>query len=159
LKASLPGLPWSKLLLCITPESRSACFSSSPTRPKWDEKHRAKTYGDTTIGNAVARWGENTALCIVEEEPAPATSLPLYPPEAVDGDYIGELTHILTDGTAIPPQLVRENAKCILGSLVDGYVGFPGHEDIHLRHYTLNVSTHPLVGKGESWKRTEAHWG
>jgi hypothetical protein len=88
------------------------------------------------------------------EEPAAAPLVPVYPPHVIDGDYIGELTRILTDGTAIPAQFVRENTKCILGAIIDGRVGFPGHGWLHTRHYTVNVSLHPRTGKGESWNLT-----
>jgi hypothetical protein len=69
---------------------------------------------------------------------------------------LGELTHALADGTFIPPQFVRENVKVALGSIVDGLVGFPNHEDLHMRMYLHNVSNYPQSGKGESFKRTIA---
>jgi hypothetical protein len=89
----------------------------------------------------------------VEEDDAPE-SIPVCPPEIIDGDYIGELTRTLTEKTWIPPAFVRENIKTILGTMIDGEVGFPGHPDIHLRQYNINVSVQGRTGKGESWKRT-----
>jgi hypothetical protein len=97
---------------------------------------------------------KSTHTVVSEEPPTTVTPLPQYPAEALDGDYIGELTRVLTDGTSIPPQLTREAIKCILGAILDGHVGFPGYENIHLRHYTLNITTVKRTGKGESWRRT-----
>jgi hypothetical protein len=76
------------------------------------------------------------------------------PEDAVDGDWIGDLTHTLTDGTFIPPTFVRAQVKTILGASLDGYVGFPGQPDLHLKHWTMLISKNPESGKGESWKRT-----
>jgi hypothetical protein len=134
----------------------AAFRASALLRSKWDEKHGATTYGDRTIERAIKFWRGNGAICtVVEEEPEANTpTVPVYPAEAIDGDYIGDLTHLLTDGTAIPPQFVRETAKCILGAVIDGHVGFPGHEDLHTRLYSINVSLYPRTGKGEAWKRT-----
>ena len=81
-------------------------------------------------------------------------AVPAYPSECIDGDYVGDLTHALADGTAIPPQFIRENAKTILGALTDDKVGYVGEEDMHSRQYNMNVSTHPESGKGVSWRRT-----
>ncbi len=91
-----------------------------------------------------------------EISPISADITPAYPSDTIDGDVIGELTRALTDGTFIPPQFMRENIKVALGTILDGYVGFPNHEDLHLRTYLHNVSVHPQSGKGESYKRTIA---
>jgi putative DNA primase/helicase len=129
--------------------------ASALFRSKWGEKHGAKTYGDQTIERAIERWRGNGAVCVVAEEPeAPVSTIPIYPAEALDGDHIGELTRILTDGTPIPPQFVRENAKCILGAIIDGRAGFPGQERLHTKLWTVNISLHPRTGKGESWNLT-----
>ena len=133
----------------------TAFRASGLFRDKWNERRGTTTYGAQTIENAVKLWRKKGAICVVEEEPeASEPTIPIYPAEALDGDYIGELTRVLTDGTAIPPQFVRENAKGILGAVVDGHAGFPGHEDLHTRFYCVNVSLYPRTGKGESWKRT-----
>ena len=133
----------------------AAFRESALFRPKWDDKHGATTYGDRTIERAIEFWHGQGSICVVEEQPeASVPTLPVYPAEAIDGDYIGELTRILTDGTSIPPQFVRETAKCILGAVIDGRVGFPGQEDLHTRHFVINVSPHPRTGKGVAWKRT-----
>jgi hypothetical protein len=133
----------------------AAVRASGLYRDKWNKRRGTTTYGAQTIENAVKLWRKKGAICVVEEEPeASEPTIPIYPAEALDGDYIGELTRVLTDGTAIPPQFVRENAKGILGAVVDGHAGFPGHDDLHTRLYAINVSLHPRTGKGESWKRT-----
>jgi hypothetical protein len=95
-----------------------------------------------------------SAVETTENDEDETENIPVCPPEIIEGDYIGDLTRILTDGTPIPPEYVRENLKTILGAMIDGEVGFPGHSDIHLRQYNINVSLHPRTGKGESWKRT-----
>jgi putative DNA primase/helicase len=133
----------------------AAFRASALFRSKWDEKHGSNSYGGRTIERAIELWRKNGAICIVEEEPkASAPTVPVYPTEALDGDYIGELTRLLTNGTSIPPQFTRENVKCILGAIIDGAVGFPGQEDLHTRHYLINVSLHTRTGKGRAWNRT-----
>lgn len=89
-----------------------------------------------------------------EERESETTIAPSYPSDTIDGDLIGELTRALTDGTFVPPQFMRENIKVALGSIVDEFVGFPNHEDLHTREYLHNVSPHAQSGKGESFKRT-----
>jgi Bifunctional DNA primase/polymerase, N-terminal/Primase C terminal 1 (PriCT-1) len=96
---------------------------------------------------------------MIIEEPSdttPANLVPEYPMETIDGDLIGELTRALTGGTFIPPQFIRENIKVALGVTLDGFVGYPNHEDLHLREFLHNVSTFPQSGKGESYKRVIA---
>jgi hypothetical protein len=79
----------------------------------------------------------------------------VYPASALDGDYIGDLAYALTDGTGVPICLARANIKTIVGAMLDGRVGFPGHDDLHMRHYSMQIAP-PRSGKGESWKRTGA---
>jgi hypothetical protein len=76
------------------------------------------------------------------------------PDDAIDGDWLGDLTHTLADGTFIPPCFVRAQIKTILGASLDGFVGFPGQPDLHMKHWTMLVSKNPESGKGQSWKRT-----
>lgn len=116
-------------------------------RAKWDAKHGAQTYGQRTIEVVLTNWREEAPNEIEEAAPEP------YPNEIIDGDYIGDLTRALTDGTPIPPAFTRQIIKTVLGALLNGHVGFPGHEDLHLRQYSINVSLRPQSGKGESWKR------
>ena len=82
-------------------------------------------------------------------------AMPVYPELALDGDYIGDLAYALTKNTAVPMCLARANIKTILSTMIDGRVGFPGHEDLHMRHYSMQIAP-PRSGKGESWKRTGA---
>ena len=69
------------------------------------------------------------------------------------GDYLGDLSHSLTDGTFIPLGFCRATLKAIVGSVLDDKVGFPGEEFIHMRHWNALVSARPEAGKGEIWKR------
>jgi hypothetical protein len=75
------------------------------------------------------------------------------PQTAVDGDWIGELSHCVADGTFIPLSFARAQIKTILAASLDGKVGFPGQPDLHMKHWSMLVSSHPESGKGESWKR------
>jgi len=77
-----------------------------------------------------------------------------FPDTAVDGDWIGELAHLVADGTFIPVSFARAQIKTILAASLDGKVGFPGQPDLHMKHWSMLVSAHPESGKGESWKRT-----
>jgi hypothetical protein len=79
----------------------------------------------------------------------------IYPETALDGDYIGDLAYALTKGTAVPMCMARANIKTIVSAMVDGRVGFPGHEDLPMRHYSMQIAP-TRSGKGESWKRTGA---
>ena len=106
----------------------------------------------SAIARSVAKYAP--AVDDADIETQPGIVAPAYPMDTIDGDLIGELTRELTDGTFIPPQFVRENLKVALGSIIDGRVGFPNHEDLHLREYLHNVSVYPQSGKGESYKRT-----
>lgn len=133
----------------------AAVRASGLYRAKWNERRGNTTYGAQTIENALKLWREKGAICIVEdEEDAPVSTIPIYPPEALTGDYIGDLTSILTDGTSVPPQFVRENIKCILGSIIDGHVGYVGQERLHVKHWLTNISVHQRTGKGVSWEMT-----
>ena len=139
-------------------------FRKSPLyRDKWNRQD----YRQNTMRRGI-EWAKQhprspetveTTVAIDEPEDAnaaiePIETIPSYPSEIIEGDYIGELAIALTDGTFIPPQFARENIKTILGSIVDGKIGFPSHVNIHARQYNMNVSVHPESGKGESWCRT-----
>lgn len=79
--------------------------------------------------------------------------IPDFPVDALEGDLIGDLTRLLTDGTFIPPQFVRQSLKVGLGHAVDGLIGFPGQPRLHMRRYNFLVGP-PESGKGESWNRS-----
>jgi len=76
------------------------------------------------------------------------------PDDAIEGDWLGEMTHLLSDGTFIPPAFTRAQIKTILGASLDGLVGFPNQSDLHMKHWTMLISKNPESGKGKSWTRT-----
>jgi hypothetical protein len=73
---------------------------------------------------------------------------------AAEGDWIGEMAHHVSDGTFIPLAFARTQTKTILASAINGLVGFPSQRDIHMKQWSMLVSSQPESGKGESWKRT-----
>jgi hypothetical protein len=87
------------------------------------------------------------------EEPIDEYAVPALPLEILSGDYLGDLSSALTDGTFIPMGFARATLKTILGTALDGKVGFPGEEFIHMRHWNALISSRPEAGKGEIWKR------
>jgi phage/plasmid primase-like uncharacterized protein len=89
-------------------------------------------------------------------KPQQESDVPDFPSMILEGSYIGELALALTTGTALASQLAYANIKACLGPVVDRRVGFPGHEEIHLRHYAVNVTFRPRQGKGETWKRVKS---
>lgn len=76
------------------------------------------------------------------------------PSTAIEGDWLGELTHHVADGTFIPLAFARAQIKTILGASLDGLVGFPHQPDLNMKHWTMLISANPEAGKGMSWKRT-----
>jgi hypothetical protein len=73
---------------------------------------------------------------------------------AAEGDWIGDMAHHVSDGTFIPLSFARTQTKTILASAINGLVGFPSQRDIHMKQWSMLVSSQPESGKGESWKRT-----
>ena len=71
----------------------------------------------------------------------------------LEGDWISELAHLVTDETWIPLSFARSVAQTILSESLDGLVGYPGYKDLHLRNYNILLSTSPESGKGQSWER------
>jgi hypothetical protein len=71
-----------------------------------------------------------------------------------EGDWMGDLAHHVSDGTFIPLSFARTQIKTILATAVNGLVGFPNQPDLHLKQWSMLVSSQPESGKGESWKRT-----
>ena len=106
------------------------------------------------LNAATANGNGRAPLPELPDDDEPASEIPILPAEAIDGDYIGELTRALTDGTPIPPQFVRENIKAILGAVVNDQVALAAQTSMHTRSYHLLVSPNPEAGKGESWQRT-----
>jgi hypothetical protein len=76
------------------------------------------------------------------------------PKAPLEGDWIGEMAHLVTDGTFIPLEFARAQIKTIVSESLDGYVGFTSHSDLHMKQWTMIISPSPESGKGESWKRT-----
>ena len=94
---------------------------------------------------------EPTVIVFGEGQPLDAT-IPNLDDFAIGGDWIGEMTKELSQGTPIPPAFVRATIKTILGESVDKMVGFPYHTDLHMRHWNMLIAP-AQSGKGESWKR------
>lgn len=117
-------------------------------------------YPDEKI-QALAAWAASGDCDAVEQsvvfvgDPTVVdTSIKRIPMSAVEGDWIGDLAHLVTDGTFIPTEFARADIKTILSASIDGLVGFPTQKDLHTRQWTMKISEDPESGKGESWKRT-----
>jgi hypothetical protein len=80
-------------------------------------------------------------------------AIPDFPEACLDGSLIGDMARALTCHTFIPPVFAYNNIKVALGLLIDGCVGFPHHPALHMRSYSIQVSTRPGCGKGESRAR------
>jgi hypothetical protein len=104
----------------------------------------ASTVFDVMEESPVVFFGDSKKIDVTTQE---------IDTEAIDGDWIGDLTHNLSDGTFIPPCFVRSQIKTVLGTSLDGLVGFPGQPDLHMKHWNMLISQSPESGKGESWKR------
>ena len=116
-----------------------------------DDKIRSLAQAATHVFDAqesapVVFFGDDaTKITVAKEE---------LPVEAVDGDWIGDLAHLVADGTFIPLSFARTQIKTILAASINGLVGFPSQPDIHMKQWSMMVSSQPESGKGESWKRT-----
>ena len=97
------------------------------------------------------------SLPVIESSPVADEALENSPVAALEGDFISDLMHSLTDGTPIPPQFVREGIILCVGALSDQVLGYPRHPDLTVRRYTAVISERPQAGKGESWKRVGNH--
>lgn len=101
---------------------------------------------DATEKTPIVFFGDGSAKIDVNIQETPA--------QACEGDWMGDLAHLVSDGTFIPLDFARCQIKTILGASISGMVGFPKQPDLHLKHWTMLVSSQPESGKGESWKRT-----
>jgi hypothetical protein len=101
---------------------------------------------DATEATPVVFFGDDTKKISVSMDELPA--------EAAEGDWIGDLAHHVSDGTFIPLGFARAQIKTILAASINGLIGFPSQPDIHMKQWTMLVSSQPESGKGESWKRT-----
>ena len=100
---------------------------------------------DATEATPVLFFGDGKKIDVNMDE---------LPSEAIEGDWLGELSHHTADGTFIPLAFARAQIKTILGASLDGLVGFPNQPDLNMKHWTMLVSLNPEAGKGMSWKRT-----
>jgi hypothetical protein len=125
-----------------------------PPYPKliWPEKNQPRAGADRAELPLVEEY-------IVDDS---STALQCWPAETLEGDCLAEYMHLVTDGTQVPPQFVREQLKVILGALHDGRIGFPGHSSLGARHYIQLITDGPEGCKDESWRRTlgvsAKHW-
>jgi hypothetical protein len=94
-----------------------------------------------------------TALPIIDVAAIPAEVLPPWPAAALEGDYIADLTHALTDGTPVPPQFVREEINLSICAMADQRLSYPSHPNLVARRYLAANSERAQNGKGESWER------
>jgi hypothetical protein len=78
--------------------------------------------------------------------------IPPYPPEALEGDAISDFVHAVCDGTGLPPQFVRSALSSAVELALDHRIGYPAHEDIRMRPYTIHVSQEARTGKGKAWQ-------
>jgi len=119
------------------------------------------------VGNSVfdtfSTWlgfNQPVASGTIEADVIPnADAVPSWPAATLDGDFLSELTWLLTSGTNLHPQFVREMCILVLAALANGKLGYPRHPDLPLRRYLAVISEHPQSGKGESWRRLTAHNG
>lgn len=92
-------------------------------------------------------------------DPDGDSTIPECPLNVIDGDYVGELSILLTQGTFIPPSFARGSLKVMIGAMSDGYIGFPGEPDLPMRHWNALISSRPEAGKSVIWKRLMEHSG
>lgn len=119
-----------------------------------------EAYPDEKIRN-LAQWaasdkceGEDSGVITFgSPDPEMESGIPHLPMMAIDGDWIGDLSLLLTNETFLPPSFARATIKTILGSVLDGYVGFPKEPELHMRHWNALVSSRPGTGKSLTWDR------
>ena len=131
------------------------CSHDSCSEPRWRAfigklKKEQPEIQVELFENSTSDLGEADSFY---EEPIEEYTIPTLETNTMDGDYIGDMAHSLTDGTFIPLGFGRATLKTILGAVLDDKIGFPGEEFIHMRHWNALVSARPEAGKGEIWKR------
>lgn len=118
-------------------------------------------YPDDKIRN-LAEWAASDECEGMEQvgivtvgtpDPEANETISEIPLMVLEGDYLGDLGAAITNGTFIPPSFARADLKTIMGAILDGNVGFPGEETLHMRHWTGIVSTRPETGKSVCWDR------
>lgn len=119
------------------------------------------SYPDEKIRN-LAEWAASDecegmeqvgVVTVGSPDPEASENIPDVPLEVLEGDFVGDLGAAITNGTFIPPSFARADLKTIMGAILDGHIGFPGEENIHMRHWTGIVSTRPESGKSVCWNR------
>jgi len=100
----------------------------------------------------VGVWSEADA--ILQADIQAMDDIPVFPEMCLEGSYIGELASMVTKESYTEPVFAYNNIKVILGALTDGYVGYPNQPALHMRTYSLNVSSEPECGKGYSRQMT-----
>ena len=98
---------------------------------------------------------ESTPVVFVGGNETVDDGVPLPNISTSEGNWLGDITKSLTEGTIIPPVFVYATLKTIIGASFDGMVGFPGQEDLHTRTWMMLISPHPESGKDESMTRVK----
>ena len=98
------------------------------------------------------RQDAGESVCLVEGEVATVEVKVTETVDTLGGDLIGDATRLLTDGTPIPPQFVRESIKVVLGAALRD-VDYPAHPNLHTREFLFLISP-PQGCKEESGLRT-----
>ena len=119
-----------------------------------------ENYPDDKIRN-LAEWAssdkcdaESSGLVTIgSPDPDGDSTIPECPLDVIEGDYVGDLSGLLTKGTFIPPSFARGSLKVMIGAMADGYIGFPGEPDLPMRHWNALISSRPEAGKSVIWKR------
>ena len=119
------------------------------------------TYPDEKIRN-LAEWAASDEceaspqvgiVTVGSPDPEASDGISDIPLSTIEGDFVGDLAGAITEGTFIPVSFARADLKTIMGAILDGNIGFPGEEKIHMRHWTGIVSTRPETGKSVCWSR------
>jgi hypothetical protein len=145
-------------------KDRESAVETTSERLATDAKALGGTRFREIVGNAVfdtfCDWmgfakgaPRANALPLIEAETVADEALEPWPSTTLEGDFIGDLMHVLTDGTALPPHFAREQIILTVGALADEHLGYPSHPDLIGRRYLGLISERPQAGKGETWKR------
>ena len=148
-------------------EDRTGCVQTSAQRLAAGEDILGASKVRQIIGDAAFRtFGDWLGISNrVTFEPVEADvipdegEIPGWPVAALDGDFIAELSWLLTVNTPIPPAYIREEIVLVLSALCDGLLSYPRHSDLVVRRYLALISENPASCKGESWKRLVATSG
>jgi hypothetical protein len=130
---------------------------------KFCELHceNGENYPDEKIRN-LAEWAASDEceaspqvgiVTVGSPDPEANDGIADIPLSTIEGDFVGDLAGAITEGTFIPVSFARADLKTVMGAILDGNIGFPGEEAIHMRHWTGIVSTRPESGKSVCWSR------